>query len=67
MGKSDYPILTVPLLAVAGVFVVVSRQHTGSEALKAVLALFALSIIGGIAFLLGRAHARYRRAKKNKE
>jgi hypothetical protein len=47
--------------------VFVFRLRMGPLALGTVFALFVLSSLGVAAFLLGRAHARYRREKKDEE
>jgi len=57
----------VPLLALVVISVFVFRLRVGPQALETVIAIFVLSAIGGVAFLMGRAHARARREKKNEE
>lgn len=59
-------IVTLGLLAAVAVFGLF-RMIRGPAVFQVVLALFVFSAFGAVAFLLGRAHARARREKKNSE
>jgi hypothetical protein len=54
----------VGLMASVAIFFLV-RVVRGPSAFEAVIALFSFAAIGACAFLLGRAHARGRRDRRN--
>jgi len=56
-------LLLLSVLAV-GLLSTFVRMSEGPPAAVAVLVLFALSGLGGVAFLLGRSHARVFRARR---
>jgi multisubunit Na+/H+ antiporter MnhF subunit len=59
-------IVTLGLLAAVAIFALF-RMIRGPAVFQVVLALFVFSAFGAVAFLLGRAHAKERRERKNKE
>jgi hypothetical protein len=63
LPDGTFPFL-LSLLAV-GLLSTFLRRAFGSSVLESVIVLFALSALCAVAFLLGRAHARRRRERRN--
>lgn len=66
MAKSTDGIVILLLSTLAvGLLSTLIRMSDGPAVLQAVVVLFTLSALGGVAFILGRSHARRRRDRRN--